>query len=94
MLLFVIYVDDGILASKNKDEIDHTITDIQLTGYEIEDQGDLNDYLGVNVEKLPDRCIKISQLHLIDQILAMANLPSQSAGTKQVPAPSGNFADT
>jgi uncharacterized protein (DUF849 family) len=53
-LSYVIYVDDGILASKNKEEIEQAIKDIQSTGCEINDQGDLHDYLGVNVEELPD----------------------------------------
>ena len=51
-LLFVVYVDDGILASSNKTEIEKAIKDIRSTGCEIDDQGDLCDYLGVNVERL------------------------------------------
>lgn len=89
-LLFVVYVDDGILASKNKEEIEQAIKDIRATGCDIDDQGDLKDYLGVNVEKLPDGRIKLSQPHLIDQILNMANLPPRSAG-KTVPAPASKI---
>jgi hypothetical protein len=44
----------------------------------------------VNVEKLPDGRIKLSQPHLIDQILDMANLPPRSAG-KTVPAPASKI---
>ena len=85
-LLFVIYVDDGILASSNKEEIEKAIEDIRSTGCEIDDQGDLCDYLGVNVESLQNGRIKLSQPHIIDKILGMVNLPLRSAG-KQVPAP-------
>ena len=89
-LLFVIYIDDGILASSNKEEIEKAIEDIRSTGCEIDDQGDLCDYLGVNVERLQNGRIKLSQPHIIDKILDMVNLPLRSAG-KQVPAPASKI---
>ena len=50
-------------------------------------------YLGVNVEKLPEGHIKLLQLHLIDtQILEMVNLTLCSAG-KQTPAPASKILD-
>ena len=35
--------------------------------YVIEDQGDIKDYLGINLEYLPDGKIKLSQPHLIEK---------------------------
>ena len=51
--IFMVYVDDGILAGPSADEIDEVI---QLIGerYNITDEGDLTDYLGVHVTHLPD----------------------------------------
>jgi len=89
-LLFVVYVDDGILASKSQEEIEKAIKDIRNAGCDVDDQGNIKDYLGVNVEKLPDGRIKLSQPHLIDQIIEMVNLPVKATG-KTVPAPSSKI---
>jgi hypothetical protein len=42
--------------------------------FDIKDQGNITDYLGVNVQQLPNGDIKLSQLHLIKQIIDEAKL--------------------
>ena len=68
-VLFAVYTDDGILCSPSNEAIDKVIEDINDAGFDIEDQGDLADYLGVNIERMDDGRIKLTQPHLIDQIL-------------------------
>jgi hypothetical protein len=51
------------------------------------DEGDITDYLGVHVTMLNDGCIKLSQPHLIDQILKDVNLKGNTK-LRSTPAPS------
>ena len=43
------------------------------TIFNVSDEGDLTDYLGVNIKKREDGSIKLSQPHLIDQVIEDAN---------------------
>jgi hypothetical protein len=86
-VLFIVYVDDGIFASPSNSAILQVITELQDIGFVIEDQGQITDYLGVNVEHLSDGRIKLSQPHLIDDILRDVNLSKRSPG-KTTPAAS------
>jgi hypothetical protein len=77
-VIFIVYTDDGIFASPDSKEVDKAINDMK-TLFNIDDQGDLKDYLGVNVEKLPNGDIKLTQPHLINQIITELKLPLKSA---------------
>ena len=48
--MFLVYVNDGITAGPDKDEIEQIIVNLKTT-FRVSDEGDLTDYLGVNVEK-------------------------------------------
>jgi len=85
--IFAFYVDDGIFIGPNAKEIDRAITDLTQAGYDIDDKGTLQDYLGVNIERLKDGRIKLSQPHLIDQILQDVGLSTRSR-TRPTPAKS------
>jgi hypothetical protein len=67
--IFVVYVDDGIFASPNEEEIDKAINDLREANFDIEDKGDITDYLGVRVSYEKDGKIKLWQPHLIDSIV-------------------------
>ena len=89
-IIFAFYVDDGIFWSKDKTLINKTIgklTDIKEVkkSLNIDDQGDIADYLGLNFEKLETDKIKMSQPHLVQQIIDEVGLTSRSY-TKTVPA--------
>jgi hypothetical protein len=82
--IFVVYVDDGIFASPDSKEIDKAIDDLRKAGFDVEDKGDIKDYLGVHVTKVTDGKLKLWQPHLIQQILNDVNLPKNV--TRIVPA--------
>jgi hypothetical protein len=70
----LIYTDDGILIGNNNEDIDKIIDLLQQQvkehrPFKITDEGTLNDYLGVQVEHMTDGTIKLSQPHLIQQII-------------------------
>ena len=79
-LFFLVYVDDGIVAGPSKEAVDQIIFDLQ-TLFKVSDEGDLTDYLGVNVEKREDGTIKLSQPHLINEIIEDVNFQNDY-GTK------------
>ena len=75
--LFLVYVDDGIIAGSSQEAIDQVIADLQ-TIFKVSDEGDLTDYLGVNIERRDDGTIKLSQPHLIDQIIDDVNFQNDT----------------
>lgn len=93
----LIYVDDGMLIGPNNDEIDAAILAMQQPvmskqkevhrAFVMTDEGDLCDYLGVKVSTLPNGCIKLSQPHLIDQIIKDMGFNER---TKSQPTPAAS----
>jgi len=78
-VIFLCYVDDGIFAGPDLNKINKAIKDLSdirkaMNRYIIEDQGDIKDYLGIYFEYLPDDKIKLSQPHLIEQIIKEVGL--------------------
>eukprot|EP00978_Attheya_sp_CCMP212_P023502 scaffold72215_cov47-Attheya_sp.AAC.2 len=67
-VIFLVYVDDGIFASPDSEAINKAIEEIKALGLDIDDQGDIEDYLGVNVERVGDTFV-LTQLQLINQII-------------------------
>jgi hypothetical protein len=59
-VIFMVYVDDGIFFCKNMDKIDQSILALRAAGYDIEDMGNVNDYLGINFESLRGGKVKLS----------------------------------
>jgi len=73
-IIFFVYVDDGCFIGPNKDEIDQAFVDLKnpeiaKNEYDIEDRGDLADYLGINFAKLKGNKLKMTQPQLIDQVI-------------------------
>jgi Reverse transcriptase (RNA-dependent DNA polymerase) len=78
-VMLMIYVDDGIFIGPKQDDIDEAYNLLSNAymdkqgkvhrAYVMTDEGDLADYLGVKIDRLPNGLIKLSQPHLIQQIL-------------------------
>jgi len=77
----LIYTDDGIFIGPTDAEIqecfdvcikptgDSADTSIQGRAFKMTNEGALSDYLGVNIEQLPNGLIKLYQPQIIDQII-------------------------
>ena len=50
--MYILYTDDYILAGPDEEEIRQTIADIKATGLDITEEGDIEDFLVVNIEKV------------------------------------------
>jgi hypothetical protein len=88
-VIFLCYVDDGIFACPDPKEIDKAIKELSdptkaKAKFIIEDQGNIADYLGINFERLTNGKIKMSQPHLIDQIIQEVNI--KKTDKRSVPA--------
>ena len=81
---YILYTDDSILAGPDKNEIDAIIKEIKTNNLNITILGDLKDFLGVNITKLPDSCLHVSQPHLIEQIIDQTHM--SKAKPKSTPA--------
>jgi hypothetical protein len=90
-VMYVLYTDDSILAGPDEAEIDRVIEDIKQAGLNITIEGDLQDFLGINIDRKPDGSIHLTQPHLIDQILKDLRLDADDVHTKPTPAASSKL---
>jgi hypothetical protein len=90
--LYVLYTDDSILAGPDAKEIDKIINELQRKAkLEITIEGDLSDFLGVNIDRRKDGTIHLTQPHLIDQILSDLRLNDTTVKPRTVPAASSKL---
>ena len=76
----MLFLDDGIFYSPDATAVDAAIADLlneEKTGtrFELENRGDVSDYLGINFDRKPDGRVFLTQPHLIQQIIDDVNLP-------------------
>jgi hypothetical protein len=83
-IIFMVYVDDGIFLGSNDLQLKEFIKEIQDLGLNIEDQGHLAVYVGVNIKKLKDGSYEFTQQALLDSIIDDVGL--KDTKVKPVPA--------
>jgi hypothetical protein len=86
--MYILYTDNSILAGPDEKEIETIIKEMKQAKLNITIKGELQDFLGVNIERKEDGSIHLTQPHLIDQILKDLRLNSNSVTEKTVPASS------
>jgi hypothetical protein len=89
-MILLAYVDDCIIISPNDDDIDEIIAMLKeptkhTRAFDVTDEGQLSDYLGVKIERRDDGTILLTQPHLIDQIISDLGLKPNTK-TKDLPA--------
>ena len=84
-VVLTIYVDEGILFGKWKKDISNIINLLKRSGFDIKEMEEVCDYISVKVEMLSTGQIKLSQPHLIDQILTNLNFNIKNTKTKDIP---------
>jgi ribosomal protein S17E len=89
--MYALYTDDSILAGPDQDEIDQIIKEMKEVNLDITVEGDLQDFLGVNIERMADGSIQLTQPHLIDQILDDLRLNDDNVTEKTIPATSSRL---
>ena len=63
-VIYLLYTDDSLLASKNDTKLNQAIKDIQGSGLKITIEGDLEEFLGVHIQRTDDGKFKLSQPQL------------------------------
>ena len=87
--LYVLYTDDSLLAGPDAKEIDAVIDELQRKAkLAITVEGDLADFLGVNIDRRDDGSIHLTQPHLINQILKDVRMDGNNVKPRSTPAAS------
>jgi hypothetical protein len=89
--MYALYMDDLILAGPDKQEIAQIITDLKKAKLNITEEGDLEDFIGVQIDRKKDGSVHLTQPALIDQILKDLRLDQESVTTKNVPSSSSKM---
>ena len=84
--MYILYTDDSILAGPSKKEIESIIEEIKATGLNITREGDIKDFLGINIMRRDDGSIELKQPHLINQILKDLKMENDELKTKDTPS--------
>ena len=84
-VMYVLYMDDSILAGPDLSEIERAIEDIRKAKLDITIEGDIQDFLGVHISRKEDGSVHLTQPHLIDQILKDLNMQDNTK-EKSLPA--------
>lgn len=71
---YIFYTNDSILASPFNEEIDQVVKDLKKAKLNVTDEGDIKDFLRVNIDKQQDGSVKLTQPHLVDKILKDLNM--------------------
>jgi hypothetical protein len=81
--MYALYTNNSILAGQDLKEIDMIIEDLRKAKLEITKEGDLEDFLAVQIERMEDGTIHLTQPHLINQILEDLRLDNENVTTKR-----------
>ena len=90
-VMYALYTDDSILAGPDLKELDQVIADMKRVKLDITVEGDLSDFLGVNIDRLPDGSFHLSQPKLIDSILKDLRLDGDNVSIKTTPMSSSKL---
>ena len=66
-ILFIDFVDDGIIYSNTEQAIDDLISELKSM-FNVEDKGSVVDYLGIHFSREADS-YQLTQTHLVDQLV-------------------------
>ena len=84
-MIYVLCTDDRILAGPSEQRIQANIKQIQETGLQLNIEGDLEDFLGVNIDRTSRGAIHLTQPHLINSILKDLRLKKGESKSKYTP---------
>ena len=84
-MIYVLYTDNSILICPNHKQLLRTIEHINGTGLNLTNEGDIQDFLGININRLKNGTINMCQPHLIQQVLDYLNLRKENVKGKTTP---------
>ena len=84
-VIYDLYTDYSILAELDPTEIDDILKLMRKYKLDITEEGTLEDFMGVNIDRKPDGTIHLTQPYLINNILDDLNLLGKGVTTKTTP---------
>ena len=88
--VYILYTDDSILVGPVPEEIEQVLKDLKKENLEVTNEGNIEDLLGVNIESKEGN-IKLSQPHLIEQVIKDLGLNHDKVLSKPIPAASSKI---
>ena len=68
-MICLVYVDDTIIWSLHERNINRTISKLKDLNFDLTDEGDVDNFLGIEIENLEGNSFKMSQPALIKTII-------------------------
>ena len=90
-MIYVLYTDDSILAGLSEQRIQATIKQMQEIGLQLTIEGNLEDFLGVNINRTSRGAVHLKQPHLINSILQDLRLKKGESKCKDTPMKSSTI---
>ncbi len=81
--MFVLYTDDSILAGPDPQELDNIVKEMQAVGLKLTVEGDISDFLGVQIDRVNDNTFNLSQPHLINDVIKELRLDGKNVAIKK-----------
>ena len=83
-VVFLVYFNNCIVFGPSDQSIDQVVTDLRACSrqFTVDDQGDIGDFLGIEVQKQDDGLIFLTQPQLIYSIIKDLHLQTSSNGKK------------
>ena len=67
--MYILCTDDYIMEGPDEEELRQIVSDIKVTGLDITEEGDIEDFLGVNIDKVDSGTYHLAQPQIINQIV-------------------------
>ena len=87
-IMYILYTDDSLIAGPNEGKIKEVIQQIRDVGLNITEEGTIDDFVGIHIERTPQGTFILSQETLIKSILKDLHLDQDTTTTKTTPAKS------
>ena len=68
-VMYDLYTDDSIIAGSNQEDLDAVVVDLKKANFGVTLEENLEDFLGVNINRRKDDRIHLTQPHLMEQIV-------------------------
>jgi Reverse transcriptase (RNA-dependent DNA polymerase)/GAG-pre-integrase domain len=81
--IFVLYTDDSILAGPDNQELEDIIQEMKSVGLNLTVEGDISDFLGVQIDRVNSSTFNLSQPHLITDVIKELRLDGQNVTIKK-----------
>jgi Reverse transcriptase (RNA-dependent DNA polymerase) len=81
--MFVLYTDDSILAGPDPQELNNIVKEMEAVGLKLTVEGDISDFLGVQIERVNDNTSNLSQPHLINDVIKELHLDGDNVSIKK-----------